>query len=527
MFSEINIQIRPRYVKEKNGYRPFQLEIIEAVKNSDKNLIIVEAPVGAGKTFVMRKILEEKIFERNPIIFLYPTKILMEAQINSIKNELRENVKIWPYEHFEPSKINLFLYSTDSLVKYMKKNNLDKIQDKGKLVYHLLTEIQWQSKKGGIVTSPDVLYLLIKGRYHKSNEILNYLQNALIIFDEFHCYYGLDSFSFLIEELLSKIANKTILLSATPIISEELDKVIKKHRFTYITFDNSKGKGGDICFNYHLDTKILSFKISDLALCENVLLNELENVKFPAAIIFDSIFRLRHIERRLKNNKKLHHIKINEWSGMKKDEGFRLENNTLVLGTSSIEVGIDMNFKSLIFEATYWPSAIQRLGRVGRKEKGTAIIFTRKDFTPFIRKKSCERDEFEDILREVLNDPKEEIGDDFSFRGQSFKFLIHDKDLRESFIYNENIFAMYEIDEIIDDWQQKDENEKKKILIGEYKLDNEKSNDIIFYDRIFPLWGLLKGRIKNKYEFLLKDDIIYPTQDRKELHIKGFVFYGV
>jgi len=527
MEREINIQVLPRYVKEKNGYRPFQREIIESVKNSNKDLIIVESPVGAGKSFIIRKLLEEKIFERSPIVFLYPTKILMEAQVNSIKRELKDNVRIWPYEKFESHKTNLFLYSTDSLVKYMKENNLDKIRGKGELLYRLFTDIQWQSKNGTVVTSPDVLYLLVKGNYTNSNKILNYLQNTIIIFDEFHCYYGLNTFSFLIEELLSKIAKKIILLSATPVVSEELNKLITKYNTIFITFENSIGNDKDTCFNYQLNTEIISFKISDLNQCEKFLIEKLKNIKFPAAIIFDSIFRLRHIEKRFKNNSIFNNIRLVEWSGMKKDEKLTLDEKTLVLGTSSIEVGIDMNFKSLIFEATYWPSAIQRLGRVGRKEEGEVIIFTRKDFKPFIKKNIFERYEFENILKEVLNNPKEEIGDDISFRGQSFKFLIYDEDLKESFIYNENIFAMYEINDFIDDWQQRTEDEKIKILNNEFGIEKEKVKDIILYDKILPLWGLLKGKIKDNYEFLSRGDIIYPTQDRKELHIKGFVFYGV
>jgi len=523
----MSIQILPRYVKEKDGYRPFQLQIIETIRNNENNLIIVESPVGSGKTFIMRKLLEEKIFQRNPIIFLYPTKILMEAQINSIKRDLKDNVKIWPYEEFELYKTNLFLYSTDSLLYYMKKNNLDRIKEKGKLLLKLFTDIEWQSKSGAVVTSPDVLYLLIKGAYTNSKKILNYLPNAIIIFDEFHFYYGLNTFSFLIEELLSKIANKIILLSATPVLTEELNELTKKYGSTFITFETSIGDHNDICFNHQLDTQIISFKISDLDICEKFLIKKLKNIKLPAAIIFDSIFRLRHIKKRLKNNTEFNSIKLIEWSGMRKDENLSLDNKTLVLGTSSIEVGIDMNFKSLVFEAIYWPSAIQRLGRVGRKEEGEAIIFTRKDFSPFIKKDIFERDEFESILKEVLNDPKEEIGDDFSFRGQSFKFLIYDEALKESFVYNENTFAMYEITDFIDDWQQKDEKEKFEILINEFEIEEEKAKDIILYDRIMPIWGLLKGKIRDDYEFISSEDIIYPTGNRKELHIKGFVFYGV
>jgi len=45
----LKIKINPRYVKEENGLRPFQMETLEAIKNSSAKLIFVEAPVGSGK----------------------------------------------------------------------------------------------------------------------------------------------------------------------------------------------------------------------------------------------------------------------------------------------------------------------------------------------------------------------------------------------------------------------------------------------------------------------------------------------
>ena len=58
-------------------------------------------------------------------------------------------------------------------------------------------------------------------------------------------------------------------------------------------------------------------------------------------------------------------LELGQWSGLRKDR-VDLNDRTVILGTSAIEVGIDMKFRSLVMEASYWPSAIQRLGRVGR-----------------------------------------------------------------------------------------------------------------------------------------------------------------
>ena len=47
---------------------------------------------------------------------------------------------------------------------------------------------------------------------------------------------------------------------------------------------------------------------------------------------------------------------IIEYSGFIKDTP-TLDDNTILVGTSSIEVGINMAFKSLITEVSYWTSA--------------------------------------------------------------------------------------------------------------------------------------------------------------------------
>jgi superfamily II DNA or RNA helicase len=44
----MNLQTKPRWVREEGGLRPFQRQTLEAIKGSAK-LIEVEAPVGAGK----------------------------------------------------------------------------------------------------------------------------------------------------------------------------------------------------------------------------------------------------------------------------------------------------------------------------------------------------------------------------------------------------------------------------------------------------------------------------------------------
>ena len=88
------IVIHPRTVKQKDGFRPFQKQTLEALKSQSK-LILVEAPVGAGKSHIIYQMLQDNQISKHPIILTYPTKILIQSQINFLKNK-KFNIKHWP-----------------------------------------------------------------------------------------------------------------------------------------------------------------------------------------------------------------------------------------------------------------------------------------------------------------------------------------------------------------------------------------------------------------------------------------------
>jgi superfamily II DNA or RNA helicase len=84
------ISVMPRFVKGQNGLRPFQKDILNALQSQFK-LIIVEAPVGAGKSYIIRKLIEDDRLSGFPIILTYPTKILMNVQIGQMNQMFQEN----------------------------------------------------------------------------------------------------------------------------------------------------------------------------------------------------------------------------------------------------------------------------------------------------------------------------------------------------------------------------------------------------------------------------------------------------
>ncbi len=496
----INLKIDPRFVRQnKDGFRPFQRQTLEAIKNSDARLIFVEAPVGAGKSYIIRRIVENDDLSGFPIILTYPTKILMNAQINALKKEF-PNIRHWPDEPEASGELTLFEYSTDALIRYLKSHPEIIRLDKSEIIGHVLKSHQFLSKKNIIVTTPDVLHIIKKGFYRGSRRFEALLNKAIVVFDEFHLYTGLMNFEPLVEWLADSVAHKIIFLSATPTSNDDMQSIYKKYATEKIEFKDSIGGELDKIFNYPLHLHIQECKYTRTDVMLEQLRNYLPVLPKPAAVIFDSVFRLRHLKPVLE--KELgKQWGILEYSGMKKDK-ISFNEKTVILGTASIEVGVEMPIKSLITEASYWTSAVQRLGRVGRFEKGEAILLTRKRLTPFLKsREKLTRDELEqEVLKSALKETSGAMVSGEMFRGDSYPFIVIDKENDFVMSYTEAIFSMFDIDDdFVTNWQKMNLHQKRELL-KEYRLSHEKIEDILLRDRIFQFWGVVKGRLKAEYE---------------------------
>lgn len=506
----MNIKILPRYVKQIDGIRPFQKETIDRIiRENSPSLLFVEAPVGAGKSYIIKRLIEQSKIESRPLILCYPTKILMESQVASITNDI-ENVTIWPEDDFLIGKTNIFMYTSDTIVEYLHRMENNHNLDRTRLIQNILNQLTLVKGREVIVTSPDVLFgIMVAHWYCQTLRIQSYLNNAIVVFDEFHVYASLENFTELVRKLQNTIAKNIVCLSATPVKSSSFSELVNEIDHDEISFQESIGDEQDIEFNYSLDFTIHSYKYTDITQTANEIVPMLETLPKPCAVIFDSIFRLKHIYLRLPKSIR-EKFNLIEWHGMKKDKNTKLTDKDIVFGTSSIEVGIDMKFKSLIFEGRYWTSAIQRLGRVGRFSDGTVHFLTKIDFNPYLKSKTIwDRTEFEiKILREALKDPDEAVSTGLTFRGESYNFLLHDVGTNEWYSYNESLFSMYEIQNLIDDWRTKNPELKKRLLLDLGFL-IENIDKILLRDIIFPYWGIIEGHLKNDYSK------IYPKYDHE------------
>jgi hypothetical protein len=510
-------KIQKRYVKSIEGLRVFQKQAIDKIQNPRSEILFIEAPVGSGKSYIIRNLL--KMFpenKSNQIILTFPTKILMEAQLAALKKDLTSDdysVSFWDGSNsFKSADFTGMIYSSDSIVRYLKKQNLGYDLNKGQLLQKLLMGLDNFSARSAIVTSPDVLYLLLEKRaYSGSKNLAACLNGGYFFFDEFHLYSGLAHFKDLLEQVL-RISKIVVLLSATPFIGSGLQDWLADYKVDHIRFSDSVGNDQNVCFNHELEMEIINCtrKIGDVYAAIKGLI---PNIQKPAAVILDSVFRLQHIKQRLKLA--FPEVDFREWSGLYKSSDIQnLTGNTVVLGTSSIEVGIEMKFVSLITEATYWTSAIQRIGRIGRMEKGYLYLLTNTDFGPYLNdvviNGGIGRDDFEALLRERLNDPKEEWVSGESFRGDSYPFLLFNTENNKLYGYNETIFSMFDFSDMDKKWQRRSFDEKKDRLLA-LGINRDLINEFLIRDRLYPYWGFLEGNLSQNYSPI--DEVYYDKSD--------------
>ncbi len=490
------LYVMPRTVKEVDGVRPFQKATLDAL-DSDAQIIIVEAPVGAGKSHIVRQAIDRW---DGAVILTYPTKILMESQKEALKQDFPDSV-MWPFESGVPKNNapTIFYYSSDTLISFLKKQKVDYHLDRSELLDSVLHQQFWSAQNNILLTSPDVLHILFTMKaYRGAQRLKSFFTKSLVVFDEFHLYVALKHFSRLIENMFEDGIGKIILLSATTVISDDLEVLMQKYGCSRIDFSESVGGPNDKIFNYPLSVQFVNCRYTKRDVLLEVLRQFVPKLPRPLAIILDSVFRLRHILPLLKGEFGEDCV---EYSGFAKDLK-KLDEKTILVGTSSIEVGINMVFKSLITEASYWTSAIQRIGRAGRFCEGNVIVLTTQNMTPYIEDNdsTITRNALEnDILKAALKDIKMTYVCGDMFRGDSYNFLLFDVNQKKLTSYSEAIFAMYEPTRWIGDWQLKNIQWKKREL-EKYAKDDDAIMDVLLRDRLYPFWGLIEGRLRDKYE---------------------------
>ncbi|MHA1756270.1 MAG: type I-D CRISPR-associated helicase Cas3', partial [Promethearchaeota archaeon] len=416
--------LKPVYLKNSNYevgsliFRRFQKKFIETKTHC--NILIT--PTGSGKTLsVLAKLLLKTDSKKG--IFIYPTNELIRDQLNSLKiliSELGFRPLIISVESFEDFDLDTTNWQTQLFKKlnsnhhqvvllaingvslyefaeYAKKEN-----SKGKIFSDLINIINTTKVPSILLTNIDTLYLVLKNKYKDNLRILNLIINwRHVVIDEFHLYTDISLVNLIYIITLYYLFIKRNLkeeysisfLSATPsntlnLIYESFKddiSIIHSKPFFFNSYGESKNKKyKDIrkqteinfisksSFLYNLDDLEFLYKIVDLIIkTPEFNSKETKNKNVRLLILLNTMIFTENFYKFLLNKFKEMNIKI----PIARIHGLipsvnrtRIDemHGHILIGTRTIEIGVDFDVPFMIFEAFDEATFFQRLGRGGR-----------------------------------------------------------------------------------------------------------------------------------------------------------------
>ena len=382
--------------------REHQVKTYNAIRDPNIDVVFNTAMTGDGKSLAAYL---PALLDNHRVLAMYPTNELIRDQREQIKSYCK-------------------MFSRDITPECMFSERL----------YDLRAELELGSQASAIeylaegheilLTNPDIFNLMANfeymGEHQNPDRLLQTVLNCydVFLFDEFHIYdvsqvvSVLTAMLYIIKQAQGTHEHKKfVFLSATPnqMLSECLDQSGLRHEIIKgnYRFENADDQHWNrICepFTLHFhdagrqtETWIQNHysEIADWFT---------ENKGSRGAIIVDSVASAKRIVTFLKERHNAGGFpSVGEITGLtgKLDRELAREKELLV-GTSTIDVGVDFKINYLIFEALNAGSWVQRLGRLGRhsgyEQNGKSVTFSNFVAHSLLPKYITERVETVDCL---------------------------------------------------------------------------------------------------------------------------------
>jgi CRISPR-associated endonuclease/helicase Cas3 len=387
----------PKDVKLPDGWSLswHQVATLEAIRDPSIDVIFNTAMTGDGKSLAAYL---ETLLTDFLAIGLYPTNELARDQETQIQEYI---------EKFKPDiKPRIVRLSGQELEIYAENEGLKKA-----------AAIESRASNSEILLSnPDIFHYLYRGAYLIRDDSPDKLWSRidktfnLFIFDEFHVFQAPQIASVINTMLLIKTTNrdkKFLFLSATP--NKQLIDRLKLASFrckeinpieeNKYQFPDTKAQCQQLNaqgwrqVSREIFLQFISLESSNKAsetwLKENSDLILAHFQQYPGskgAIILNSIAAVKRLTSFFRELLQPNGLVVGENTGLSgKEEKERSLLADLVLGTSTIDVGVDFKINFLIFESADAGSFLQRLGRLGRHDgyerNGQKITF--ENFTAY------------------------------------------------------------------------------------------------------------------------------------------------
>jgi CRISPR-associated endonuclease/helicase Cas3 len=343
-----------------------QVETLEAFRDPNIDVIFNTAMTGDGKSLAAYL---PAFRDQRHVIAMYPTNELIRDQHQALPNyEQRLNIRLPHNDTMFGAKITQLMRDHDTV---------ERLEEIRKLIRH----------NPILLTNPDLVYLMMSLQYgwgHKRKELPYELgvQFDYLLCDEFHIFAIPQIIS--VTNMLGYLATlyqykpsdrkKFLFLSATPsaLFDSLLDRGGLRYKRVKGNYRSSKQDG----YRRILQPCELELhEISQERRTEQWIEEHLDEIrdffhKYPGskgAILVNSVATARRLVILLKERLGSDDISIGENTGLT-DPQERLDsfNKTILVGTSTVDIGVDFRINYLIFEAYSAGSFIQRFGRLGR-----------------------------------------------------------------------------------------------------------------------------------------------------------------
>ncbi len=365
----VSIEESQRYTKSGLQLARHQVETLNAFADPEIDIIFNTAMTGDGKTLAA---FLPALLNGKRALASYPTNELIRDQERSLRSRLKD-----------------FGYPADSL-KVMHSEEITSLMDEHAQevrpdeVKNLIGEADL------LLTNPDLFHLLMSDQYgwFQRREFSEKLQQNYhyYIFDEFHIFGPPQVIS--VVNIINAIAverrqsgarqqRKFIFLSATP--DKLLEDILTK---SGLRFHKVRGDYSDAPLADGLSRRILApctLHLTPLSRdsggIEQWVRDHTEELvdfyrTYPGskgALIVNSVAAARRLVEYLKPPFEKAGFSVGENTGLT-HKGIRTESfsKDLLVGTSTVDVGVDFQINLLIFEANSSADFLQRFGRLGR-----------------------------------------------------------------------------------------------------------------------------------------------------------------
>lgn len=343
-----------------------QVETLEAFRDPNIDVIFNTAMTGDGKSLAAYL---PAFQDRRHVIAMYPTNELIRDQHQALPSyEQRLNIRLPHNDTMFGAKITQLMRDHDTV---------ERLEEVRKLIRH----------NPILLTNPDLVHLMMSLQYgwgHRRKELPYELgvQFDYLLCDEFHIFAIPQIIS--VTNMLGYLATlyqhrpndrkKFLFLSATP--SALFDNLLERGGLRYKRVKGSYRSSEQNGYRRILQPCELELhEVSQECRTEQWIEEHLDEIrdffhKYPrskGAILVNSVATARRLVILLKERLGSDDISIGENTGLT-DPQERLAsfNKTILVGTSTVDIGVDFRINYLIFEAYSGGSFIQRFGRLGR-----------------------------------------------------------------------------------------------------------------------------------------------------------------